>query len=119
MADEPGFPATGTPTDDLLAEIAQMRLGDADWRGGRTFSLVYNVGDAELDRVLHDVGLQYLHENALNPFKFPSLLQMEQDIVAMAADLLGGRADAGSISSGGTESIFLAVQTARDHTRAT
>lgn len=119
MPEPPSFPTTGTPADELLAEIARMRAGDADWRGGRTFSLVYNVGDAELDRVLHEVGLQYLHENALNPFKFPSLLQMEQEIVAMAADLLGGSADAGSISSGGTESIFLAVQTARDHTRAT
>jgi sphinganine-1-phosphate aldolase len=119
MAELPGFPTHGESADDLLAEIGRMREGDADWRGGRTFSLVYNVGDAELDRVLHDVGLQYLHENALNPFKFPSLLQMEQEIVAMAADLLGGRADAGSISSGGTESIFLAVQTARDHARAT
>ena len=35
----------------------------------------------------------------------------------MAADLLGGPADAGSISSGGTESIFLAVQVAREHAR--
>src|SRR5262245_18470389 len=115
MAEHPGFPAHGTSVDALLAEIDRIREGDADWRGGRTFSLVYNVDDAELDRVLHDVGLQYLHENALNPFKFPSLLQMKQEIVAMAAVLLGGRADAGSISSGGTESIFLAVQTARDH----
>jgi glutamate/tyrosine decarboxylase-like PLP-dependent enzyme len=112
------FPRTGTPGSDLLAEIAERRVGDADWRGGRTFSLVYNVGDQGLEDVLHAVALDYLHENALNPFKFPSLLQMEQEIVAMAADLLGGRADAGSISSGGTESIFLAVQTARDHARA-
>jgi glutamate/tyrosine decarboxylase-like PLP-dependent enzyme len=118
MADT-SFPAEGTEPEALLAEIREMRTGDADWRGGRTFSLVYNVGDPGLERVLHAVGLDYLHENALNPFKFPSLLQMEQEIVAMAADLLGAPPDAGSISSGGTESIFLAVQTARDHARAT
>lgn len=119
MADTPRpFPSSGTTGDDLLAEIASMRVDDADWRGGKTFSLVYNVGDQGLEDVLHTVALDYLHENALNPFKFPSLLQMEQEIVSMAADLLGGSADAGSISSGGTESIFLAVQTARDHTRA-
>jgi sphinganine-1-phosphate aldolase len=118
-ADLPGFPTHGTPPGELLDEIRAMRVGDADWRGGRTFSLVYNVGDEGLETVLHAVANDYLHENALNPFKFPSLLQMEQEIVSMAADLLGGRADAGSISSGGTESIFLAVQTARDHTRAT
>lgn len=112
------FPDHGQPAEALLAQIDEMRTGDADWRGGRTFSLVYNVDDEGLEQVLHEVGLRYLHENALNPFKFPSLLQMEQEIVAMAADLLHGKADAGSISSGGTESIFLAVQTARDHARS-
>jgi len=112
-----GFPAEGTAADDLLAELRDARGDDLDWRGGKAFSLVYNVADDELERVLHEVANLYLHENALNPFAFPSLLHMEQDIVAMAADLLGGRADAGALTSGGTESIFLAVQVARDHAR--
>lgn len=111
------FPVEGTPADELLAELRGARGDDLDWRGGKAFSLVYNVADDELERVLHEVASLYLHENALNPFAFPSLLHMEQDIVAMAADLLGGRADAGALTSGGTESIFLAVQVARDHAR--
>src|SRR5690606_28653758 len=57
------------------------------------------------------------HENYLNPFAFPSLLRMEQEVVAMAADLFGAPAAAGKLTSGGTESIFLAVQVARDHAR--
>lgn len=119
MADRTrAFPERGVDVDRVLAEIAELRGDDADWRGGRTFSLVYNVGDGDLERLQHEVVLSYLHENALNPFKFPSLLQMEQEIVAMAADLVHGPPRAGSISSGGTESIFLAVQTARDHARA-
>ena len=113
-----GFPQDGTPADELLAELRGGRGDDLDWRGGKAFSLVYNVGDEGLEQVLHEVANLYLHENALNPFAFPSLLQMEQGIVAMAADLLGGRADAGALTSGGTESIFLAVQVARDHARA-
>jgi glutamate/tyrosine decarboxylase-like PLP-dependent enzyme len=113
----PSFPAHGRSADDLLAQIGGMREGDADWRGGRTFSLVYNTDDEGLEHVLHEVGAAYLHENALNPFAFPSLLRMEQEIVAMAADPFHGDPRAGSISSGGTESIFLAVQTARDHAR--
>ena len=43
---------------------------------------------------------------------------MEQEVVLMAGDLLGGEPGAGSLTSGGTESIFLAVQVARDHARA-
>ena len=113
------FPAEGTSSDDLLTELRAARGDDLDWRGGKAFSLVYNVGDEGLESVLHDVAALYLHENALNPFAFPSLLNMEQEIVAMAADLLGGSSNAGALTSGGTESIFLAVQTAREHARTT
>ena len=112
-----GFPAEGRPADDLLAEIRAGRGDDADWRGGRTFSLVYNPADPELERLLEAVSHEYLHENYLNPFAFPSLLRMEEEVVAMAADLFGGTPDAGKLTSGGTESIFLAVQVAREHAR--
>ncbi|HEY3143022.1 MAG TPA: aminotransferase class V-fold PLP-dependent enzyme [Acidimicrobiales bacterium] len=100
-----------------MAELRDGRDEDADWRRGRTFSLVYNPADPALERLQEAVALAYLHENYLNPFAFPSLLRMERDVVAMTADLLHGNAKAGRLSSGGTESIFLIVQAARDHAR--
>jgi glutamate/tyrosine decarboxylase-like PLP-dependent enzyme len=112
------IPEHGRPADELLADIDARRVADIDWRGGRAFSLVYNVNDHEHEELLEQVGVRFLHDNALNPFKFPSVLQMELDLVAMAADLLGTAPDAGAVTSGGTESIFLAVQVARDHARA-
>ncbi|MEX2292528.1 MAG: aminotransferase class V-fold PLP-dependent enzyme [Acidimicrobiales bacterium] len=111
------FPDAGRPAEDLLAEIRGGRGNDADWRGGRTFSLVYNPADPDLEALQEAVAQEYLHENYLNPFAFPSLLRMEQTVVAMAADLLGSPAAGGKLTSGGTESIFLAVQVARDHAR--
>ena len=111
------FPSDGRPVDELLAEIRGGRGNDADWRGGRTFSLVYNPADPELERLQEAVAHEYLHENYLNPFAFPSLLRMEQEVVAMAADLFGGSHAGGKLTSGGTESIFLAVQVAREHAR--
>jgi sphinganine-1-phosphate aldolase len=113
------FPTTGTPAAEILGQLGGLRTGDLDWRGGRAFSLVYNSGDEALEHLLEEVGRLFLHDNALNPFAYPSLLQMEAEVVAMAAQLLHGRADAGSMSSGGTESIFLAVHTAREHARTT
>jgi glutamate/tyrosine decarboxylase-like PLP-dependent enzyme len=112
------FPERGRPVDELVAELHGGRGGDADWRGGRTFSLVYNPADPELERLQHAVAAEYLHENYLNPFAFPSLLRMEQEVVAMAADLFGLPTAAGKLTSGGTESIFLAVQVARETARA-
>jgi glutamate/tyrosine decarboxylase-like PLP-dependent enzyme len=112
------FPRQGRRAEDLLAEIGAGRGGDADWRGGRTFSLVYNPADPDLEHLQEAVALEYLHENYLNPFAFPSLLHMEQEVVAMAADLFGAAGCAGKLTSGGTESIFLAVQVAREHARS-
>lgn len=111
------FPEHGRPADDVLADLRSMRGDDLDWRGGKAFSLVYDHRHEELERAAHGAAEEFLHENALNPFAFPSLLRMEQEIVAMAADLLHGDPRAGALTSGGTESIFLAVQVARDQAR--
>lgn len=113
----PGFPAHGRGADDILDELRRRHDEDASWRQGRMFSLVYHPDDAELERLLHEVGQTYLHENALNPFKYPSLVHMEADVVAWAAALFHTGPKSGTMSSGGTESIFLAVHTAREHGR--
>ena len=113
------FPQEGRPAEEILAELEGGRGGDADWRAARTFSLVYNPADPGLAHLQEAVARAYLHENYLNPFAFPSVLRMEREVVAMAADLFHGDSRSGRLSSGGTESIFLAVQVARDHARLT
>jgi sphinganine-1-phosphate aldolase len=117
MAEPEPFPATGRSVDELMTEVRGSRGDDADWRHGRTFSLVYNPADEELERLHRAIALEYLHENYLNPFAFPSLLRMEQEVVSMAADLFGRPEAVGKLTSGGTESIFLAVQVAREEAR--
>jgi sphinganine-1-phosphate aldolase len=107
----------GRPADAVLAEIAAMTEGDADWRGGRTFSLVYNADDDELTRLHDEVGRRFLAENALNPFAFPSLGRMEHEVVDAAKGLVHLTGGGGTMSSGGTESIFLAVHIAREWAR--
>ena len=110
------FPTVGRSKDDLLAELADLRRGDLDWRAGRAFSLVYHADEPELEELLHAVANEFLHENALNPFRYRTLLKMETEVIDFAKDLFG--AGAGSMSSGGTESIFQAVFTAREWARA-
>lgn len=118
MTDRGTFPAHGTPAAELEAQLGDMRAGDLDWRGGKAFSLVYNSGDERHEALLETVGHSYQHDNALNPFAYPSLLQIEIELIAMAAGLLGAPPDAGALTAGGTQSIFCAVQVARDHARA-
>lgn len=95
-----------------------MKSEDADWRGGRTWSLIYPAGE-DVDEVIVEAANLYLFENALNPFKFPSLRRMESEVVEMTASMLNAPQDSGgSMTSGGTESIIMAVKTARDRARA-
>lgn len=110
------FPSEGRGAADLLSEIAALRVGDLDWRSGRAFSLVYDADDPELEGLLETVGQMFLHENALNPFRYQTLLKMETDVIHAGLALFGG--NHGALTSGGTESIFLAVQTARDAARS-
>ncbi|HAC80760.1 MAG TPA: aspartate aminotransferase family protein, partial [Deltaproteobacteria bacterium] len=75
---------------------------DADWRGGRTWSLVYPAGE-DVDAVLRAANELYVYENALNPFRFPSLANMEKEICGMTRDLLHAPEEAGgTLTSGGT-----------------
>lgn len=107
------FPQRGQASSEILSQLRTERADDLDWAGGKAFSLVYNSDDAELVSLQHDIANMFLHENALNPFRYRTLLRMEQEILDMTTSLFG--ASRGALSSGGTESIFLAVQTARDH----
>src|SRR5688500_8422940 len=112
------LPKHGVAHDELMSRMRERKAADADWRGGKTWSLIYPAGE-DVDAVLHDANNLYLYENALNPFRFPSLADMEKEVVAMTARLLNAPdAASGSMTSGGTESILQAVRVARDRARA-
>jgi glutamate/tyrosine decarboxylase-like PLP-dependent enzyme len=112
------LPKHGTAPEEIIARMRERKAIDADWQGGRTWSLIYPAGD-EVDEMLRRANELYVHENALNPFRFPSLRQMEEDVVSMTAGLLrAGDESGGAMTSGGTESILLGVLTARERARA-
>lgn len=112
------LPEQGTSLSNVIERMRQAKAGDADWRGGRTWSLVYPAGK-EVDELLEEASRLYLYENALNPARFPSLRSMEKDVVEMTTGLLNaGSQSSGAMTSGGTESIIMAVKTARDRARA-
>ena len=109
-----GFPKQSTTVRELLEIINQKKQKDIDWRKGRAFCLVYHPGD-EREQAIKEIFDQYYADNALNPTATPSLAELETETVSMCADLFqGDEAVCGNISTGGTESIILAVKTARD-----
>ena len=111
------FPKQGMNKDAVLAALRAKQGGDADWRHGRTFSLVYYAGPEALD-VLYEASRAYFSENALNPMAFPGLRQCETEVLAAVAAMFHHPDAAGTMTSGGTESILMAVKTAREWARA-
>ncbi len=112
------LPERGSSLDDVMAQMRAMQSHDADYHHARTWAYIYNAGP-EVDAVLQAAASHVLLENALSPLAFPSLKEMQRDLVAISADLMHGDDDTGgTMTSGGTESIFMAVKTARDKMRA-
>ena len=113
------FPDKGLAWPEIEAALDAFRAGDVDWRRGRASMYVFWASDEvlEITKKAYD---RYFSENALGVKAFPSLVRMEDEVVRMAAEILNGdERVCGSMTSGGTESVFLAVKTARDHRRAT
>lgn len=111
------FPPRGRTREEVLAELAAAKDGDVDWRGGRIGLYTHFGGDDVLE-IAQDAARMYFSENALGGSAFPSLARLENDVIAWTLGLLNGGDDAaGSMTSGGTESILMGVKTARDWAR--
>ena len=126
VASFPRLPERGLGADEVLATVEDLAGRErARWRDGQASGAVYHGGDdhvAFLNRV-------YAAASQVNPLHadlWPSGAKFEAEIVAMTAALLGGgdaggdpaRQVVGTVTSGGTESILLAMKAYRDRARS-
>lgn len=113
------LPAAGRPWDELRAEMSAMRTGDLDWRNGRHGAYVWYADD-DLEHVLREAFGMFMVENGLGIRVFPSIARMEREVLGTVAWLLSGDDEsAGVFTSGGTESIFVAMYAIREWARHT
>jgi sphinganine-1-phosphate aldolase len=119
------LPAEGRDREELLNEIAALAEREAHkWRDGLVSGAVYHGDPGHVD-FLNRVYALTSQVNPLHADLWPSAARMEAEIVAMTASMLGGdpglppdEAVCGTVTSGGTESIMLAVKAYRDEARA-
>ncbi|MFO7952162.1 MAG: aspartate aminotransferase family protein [Bacillota bacterium] len=107
----------GVSREMVLHELMSFTEKDIDWRTGRVLTGLYDPGEEA-----HDLAVEayncFLAHNALYVNLYPSIGKMEKEIVASIAELLRGDDEVvGNMTSGGTESILMAVKTARDWAR--
>ena len=95
--DDPrGSPPTGTPRRRRARRHPRRARRRRRLAGAAARSASSTTPTTRASRRLQEaVAAAYLHENDLNPFAFPSLLRMEREVVAMAADLFHGDPGAG------------------------
>ena len=111
------IPATGLSAQSIITSFDEMSAHDVQWRDGKAVSLAYNAGP-EVLAVAEEAYRRFSGANALNTAAFPSLRQMQGEVIEMAGMWLGSPATAaGYFTSGGTESILMAVKAARDQFR--
>ncbi|XP_052880904.1 sphingosine-1-phosphate lyase isoform X2 [Gossypium arboreum] len=118
------LPTTGLGVG-VIEEMKDVKSNDADWKG-KCSGTVY-IGGSESEghfSLINEACSMFAHTNPLHLDVFQSVARFEAEVVAMTADLLGCKEKAsggqvcGNMTSGGTESILLAVKTSRDYMKA-
>ncbi|MEM7433606.1 MAG: aminotransferase class V-fold PLP-dependent enzyme [Myxococcota bacterium] len=118
------LPEQGRSRDEILAGIRDLQQREAGrWEDGYVSGTVYH-GDPEHIAFLNEAYAITSQTNPLHSDLWPSIAKYEAEIVSMTANMLGagevrGEPVCGTVSSGGTESIMLAMRSYRDWARET
>lgn len=122
-----GLPEKGRSKSEILKEMQALSdIEDSRWQKGYASGAVYH-GDADHIHFLNQVYALNSQSNPLHSDLWPSIAKYESEIISMTAKMLNSDtginpSDAdqeicGAVSSGGTESILLAMKTYRDWAR--
>ncbi len=115
------LPEEGIPRNEVLDEIQKISSGEQQrWKDGFVSGAVYHGEDSHID-FLNQVYAIQSQSNPLHSDLFPSASKFESEIISMTGEMLGaGETEdniCGAVTSGGTESILLAMKTYRDYYR--
>ena len=112
------FHATGWDESQVMDALKDAHDGDFSWKDPHNLKASYYAGE-DVVRIAQTAFDVYISDNAIyGASLYPSLPQLEAEVVEMVMEMLNAPAQgAGMVTTGGTESIMLAVKTARDWAR--
>lgn len=118
MTNHTPFPSEGLGEAEVLEAMEREAEGDVDWRGGRLPGFYVHFANDDVDRVGKAAFQRFHATNALGSSAFPSIKKFKTDLEDWALSLFHADGGVASVTSGGTESIFMALKTARDWAKA-
>ncbi|EGG17512.1 sphingosine-1-phosphate lyase [Cavenderia fasciculata] len=115
LEEQRSLPQDGLSNKEVMRRLKLLHDSDVDIRKGQLFAYVYPTNEKH-EKLVVDAQNMFIHLNALNPTAFPSLRRMEVEVVQMAINMLNGDSLCrGTMTSGGTESILMAMKAYRDY----
>ncbi|MBW2611971.1 MAG: aminotransferase class V-fold PLP-dependent enzyme [Deltaproteobacteria bacterium] len=121
------LPATGRKKETIIGELEALKAAEeSKWKNGLVSGAVYHGAQDHID-FLNEVYALTSQTNPLHTDVWPSITKFEAEVISMTANMMSAEkvndvedADdevCGALSSGGTESILLAMKTYRDWAR--
>ncbi|KAJ3103131.1 hypothetical protein HK100_004257, partial [Physocladia obscura] len=109
------LPAKGLPRSAVLNELVRLKgLDKVDYNAGKVSGAVYHGGE-DVNKLITEAFGMYTVANPLHPEIFPGVRQMEAEVISMVLRMYNAPEEAaGSMTSGGTESLLMAIKTYRD-----
>lgn len=109
------LPKIGLSREEILTESeAHAKMGDGNWRKGQVSGTVY-IYNPDHKKVLEEVYSKFAETNPLHPDVFPGVRKMDAEIVSMCLNMYHGfDEECGVTTSGGTESILMAMKAYRE-----
>ncbi|KAJ3416545.1 hypothetical protein HDV05_001282 [Chytridiales sp. JEL 0842] len=113
------LPETGMDLTSLRGELSRYQgMGHVDWKAGKVSGAIYHGGE-ELSALITEAYGLFNVSNPLHPEIFPGVRKMEAEVVSMVLRMYNAPSGAvGTITSGGTESLLMAIKTYREMGRA-
>jgi glutamate/tyrosine decarboxylase-like PLP-dependent enzyme len=120
------LPEKGRNKETIFEELSLMAEEEnAKWKTGKVSGTFYHAGDEHREFMNRAYGL-FSHVNTLQFDLCPSMFKMESEVISMTAKMLNGDAVkeynpddevCGTMTSGGSESIMMAMKSYRDWAR--
>lgn len=113
------LPSKGLSLEQISEIMTVLKSGETLFANRKAFGGIYYEDGDKLYKAGMLAYTHYSATNALYPTLFPGLRKFEAEVVSMSAAIMCGDENVcGTMTSGGTESVILAMKTMRDRAAA-